>query len=328
VIRSAAAVAALLAAGGCGYVGEPLPPALHIPEPVTDLTVHQRGEKLLIEFRLPSQTTEGLTLDEVAGLEIRGGPAPQGSFDAAAWEGGASSIEAPPERKGRLSVAIPAADWVGRDLVFGVRTVGAKGRVSQWSNFAQITVRAPLETPRSLRAEMAAQGVQLRWESPSREGVQFRVMRQKEGEQTAQQIGQTTAGEFLDTGAVYGIRHVYQVVAALEGPTGVLSELSPPVAIVPEDRFPPAAPTGLTVVAGTDSVELTWEPNREPDLQAYRVYRAVEASEWTIVADALGAPAFSDRGVMAGRRYRYSVTAIDEGGHESERAQPVEITLP
>jgi fibronectin type 3 domain-containing protein len=101
-----------------------------------------------------------------------------------------------------------------------------------------------------------------------------------------------------------------------------------PVAVVPEDRFAPAAPSGLTALAGTDSVELVWEPNREPDFRTYRVYRSVDDSEWKSVADGLTAPAFSDRDVMPGKRYRYTVTGVDERGNESARAEPFEIRLP
>lgn len=321
--------AAVLVFAGCGYVGDPLPPALHIPEPIGDLSARQRGGNVVLEFTLPPQTTEGLALDAVSSLEIRGGQAPEGAFDAAQWAAAARLIESPAARKGHLALAVPVRDWAGRDIVFGVRTTGAKGRVSDWSNFASVAVIAPLETPRSLRAEATAQGVQVRWEAQVREGAQFRVLRQKDGEDQASQIGLTSASEFLDAQTVYGTRYSYQVEAVL-GPPGkeALSDVTPPVVVVPEDRFPPAIPSGLTVLAGTDSVELAWEPNREPDFRTYRVYRSTEESEWRVAADGLTSPAFSDRDVMPGKRYRYSLTAVDERGNESARAQPVEVTLP
>ena len=327
VVPAVCAVLAVLAA--CGYVGEPLPPALHIPEPIGDLSALQRGDKIVLEFTLPSLTTEGLALDAVSALEIRGGTAPEGTFDASQWSSSARPIEGTSDRKGRLTVPVPIGDWADREVVFGVRTTGTKGRVSQWSNFVTLRVRPPLKTPRSLRAEVVAQGVQLKWESQPREGVQFRVLRQKDDEESARQIGLASTPEFLDTEAAYGVPHTYQVQAIL-GPAGkeAVSEMPAPVAVVPEDRFAPATPSGLTALAGTDSVELVWEPNREPDFRTYRVYRSVDDSEWKSVADGLTAPAFSDRDVMPGKRYRYSVTGVDERGNESARAEPFEIRLP
>ena len=44
---------------GCGYVGDPLPPALNIPVPVADLNAVQRGDQIIIQFTVPQMTTEG-----------------------------------------------------------------------------------------------------------------------------------------------------------------------------------------------------------------------------------------------------------------------------
>jgi len=35
---------------GCGYIGEPLPPALNIPSRVTDLRAVEFGDKILAEW--------------------------------------------------------------------------------------------------------------------------------------------------------------------------------------------------------------------------------------------------------------------------------------
>ncbi|MFJ8693581.1 hypothetical protein [Streptomyces roseolilacinus] len=47
----------------------------------------------------------------------------------------------------------------------------------------------------------------------------------------------------------------------------------------PGDHVPPAAVTGLTAAPREDDVLLEWEPNREPDLKRYDVYRAVWLGE-------------------------------------------------
>ncbi len=84
--RLAAAAIALLTGllAGCGYVGDPLPPALNIPKPVEDLRVVQVGDKLLVDFTIPLQTTEGLPVRDLGPIELRIGPG--GSpFDQGQW---------------------------------------------------------------------------------------------------------------------------------------------------------------------------------------------------------------------------------------------------
>ncbi|HEY3744185.1 MAG TPA: hypothetical protein VGL53_30275 [Bryobacteraceae bacterium] len=46
--------------GGCGYVGYPLPPAINIPVPVTNLRAAQVGDQMIVEFTEPLHTTAGL----------------------------------------------------------------------------------------------------------------------------------------------------------------------------------------------------------------------------------------------------------------------------
>src|SRR5262245_52516776 len=78
---------------GCGYVGDPLPPALHIPEKVTDLRVVQRGDRVFIEFTLPQLTTEGLPIRKIGGIDLRAG-AVEPPFSADRWMSSAKPLPA------------------------------------------------------------------------------------------------------------------------------------------------------------------------------------------------------------------------------------------
>ena len=75
---------ALLLAG-CGYIGEPLPPALRRPVRVTDLAAVERGSKIIIQFTIPKVTTEGLPIKGDEDIELRIGP-PDDPFRMAAWQ--------------------------------------------------------------------------------------------------------------------------------------------------------------------------------------------------------------------------------------------------
>ena len=65
---------AVFALAGCGYPGEPLPPALNRPNRVVDLSAVERGEKIVIHFTLPAKTTEGLPVKQNPDIELRLGP--------------------------------------------------------------------------------------------------------------------------------------------------------------------------------------------------------------------------------------------------------------
>jgi glucosylceramidase len=79
----------------------------------------------------------------------------------------------------------------------------------------------------------------------------------------------------------------------------------------------------LTAIAGLSTIELAWERSPEPDTKSYRVFRDDQ-----LLADNVEAPAFSDKQVRSGQKYRYAVSAIDQAGNESARSAPVEITAP
>jgi hypothetical protein len=120
------------------------------------------------------------------------------------------------------------------------------------------------------------------------------------------------------------------VMLELAGP------LSAPVRVEALDVFPPAVPTGLAAVAtaasaGTAaSIDLSWQPGTEADLAGYAVYRREGDGGWQRIspAEPLIAPAFRDGHVQPGHTYRYAVSAIDQGGHESVRSAEAEETAP
>ena len=329
VLSIAATVLAVLWTG-CGYVGDPLPPALNIPTPVLDLSVTERGEKLIIQFSVSKMTTEGLALKGYGAVDLRLGSAGVQPFERARWEAGAQPLEVQvPAEAGAVRVELPVGNWVGREVAVSVRMANLKGRWSEWSEPFHLPIVEPVRAPSNLTAESAAAGVRLKWNGPARDGVRYRVFR-RSGENGEYELrGEVEKSEWLDTNAAYGTSYEYQVqslVAAGERVAG--SELSGTVAITPVDHFPPPAPTGLQAVAGLDSIEITWDRGQDSGVASYDVYRRSEGEVERRVASGLTVPSYSDHDVAAGRRYRFTVTASDRLGNESERSTPVEQTAP
>jgi fibronectin type 3 domain-containing protein len=75
-----------------------------------------------------------------------------------------------------------------------------------------------------------------------------------------------------------------------------------------------------------NSIELAWRPNTEEDLAGYQVYRSVEGSAPERIAGPVDAPNFSDRTVEIGKKYSYTITAVDRTGNESAHSTAVEVT--
>ena len=113
------------------------------------------------------------------------------------------------------------------------------------------------------------------------------------------------------------------------------SALSSPVTFARLDIFPPHQPTGLEAIPGSDpahpaAIDLSWEPNAEPDLAGYRVYREpVDANGAALGASIeltralIETPAFRDLSADPGQHYAYQVVAVDQAGNQSPRSTRV-----
>ena len=129
---------------------------------------------------------------------------------------------------------------------------------------------------------------------------------------------------FIDTSVEPGKSYRYQVQAVVKAGAGTaVSEPTAEAAVPYVDRFPPAQPVRLNVIASANAIELSWERNTEADLKHYRVWR-----DGQVLADAIDVPAYTDRTAARGKSYRYAVSAVDLYGNESSPSQPVEITIP
>ena len=311
-------------AAGCGSIGEPLYPALRIPSQVPDLAAVERGDRIDITFSIPPLTTEGLALTEIGSVELLAGPSPANGWNVNEWIAGAQRVDAAaPSKPGPVRASVPAAGFVGKDVVVGVRLSNAKGRFSQWSDFKTVSVEQPLATPADLRVAPVPEGVQVSWNASN--ATQFRVYR-KVGEESKQALLATVAEpSYLDTTTEYGKTYQYSVQALRDK---VESDPTGPASIIPKDIFPPRVPSGLTASAGVGAVELAWERNTESDFKEYRVFRSENGGPFAPIAQGLEAPNYSDRNVGSGKRYRYRISAVDQIGNESMPCDPVEVTIP
>lgn len=320
-LKGAVLLPLILTLASCGYVGEPLPPSLNIAKPIADLRAVEYADRLLIDFTIPALTTDGTALTKIKSVDLRIG-ATVTPFDAGRWSAEAKPIAVSRNEPGAVHASLPAGDWVGKDIVIGVRILNNRGRASNWSNLVAFRVSPPVAKPTDVKAEPDKQGVKVSWTSAA---SKFRVFRQASGQEQPALLSPSDRPEFIDKTAEYGKTYAY-IVQALEGDAE--SEVTAAVSVLHRDVDPPAAPAALQALAGVGTIELTWDRNTEPDLRGYRVYRAAEGADFAVVIEFIDTPAFSDRQIESGKKYRYAVSAIDTAGNESPRSTPVEVTAP
>lgn len=318
-MRPAPVVLICLLNAGCGYIGDPLPPALNVPAAVSDLRAVQIGPEIQVKFTVPALAADGVVLDRLDSVELRGGLIPPGDFRPEVWAGTAAAIPVTLDKPGEASVpAKIRPEWIGREIVIAVRAVGPKGKAAAWSNLVVLAVEPPLERPAIAGLDNVPEGVRIRVPG----GGSYRVYRGV-ADQPAVLLAEASGPEYVDRTTQYGTVYGY----AIQSTRGAaLSEMSETARITPVDVFAPATPSNPGAVAGVGSIDVSWDPSTESDLSGYRVYRSVNGGAWQVVAT-VQTPSYTDRAVTAGRKYGYQVTSVDRAGNESARSGTVEAGL-
>jgi hypothetical protein len=258
---------------------------------------------------------------------------------------------------------VPAGEireHAGETLVYRVRTRVSDKKTSADSTDVSLRMYAVPARIESLDARLTQSGIQLKWAVPDRTSggellsqiQEFHIYRGEldaaSAAAAAKDLGQavwksrllqlaaTTAPEFLDTGFDYGKTYAYLVRSVVLA-DGIQRESgdSQAAVVTPRNIFPPATPQGIVAAvipgsaAGSWVVDLSWSINVETDLAGYRVFRSEqEGTRGHILApDPLPTPAYRDNSVLSGKRYWYTVTAVDRAGNESAPSAVVAVDV-
>ena len=344
---------------GCASPGTPRPPSLHLPSLVTDLTAERIGDEVHLHWTTAGKTTDGLLVTSPLTAEIcriATPPKCEPIRRVTVQPGPTEAVELLPP---------PLATGSATLLSYRVQLENDRGRSAGLSAPA-FTVAGP--TPPAilgLHVSSTAQGALLRWQpedatdrieldrrrlqpAPSTSAPTATKAQDKtpaEQHLLAEKLsGASTpfrpdAGGTLDATARRGETYAYSVqrvrTVMLQGHAlDVRSAPSPDVTVTMRDIFPPRRPTGLEAIVNPSptapSIDLSWQPNTDPDLAGYQVYRREEgrdAAPVRLTSTVLQVPSFRDTAITGGHRYTYTVTAVDSAGNESPAGDPASEEL-
>jgi hypothetical protein len=270
---------------GCGSPGVPIARHPIIPTRVTNLSARQVDDTVLLDFTMPSTSTDQQPLAETPSVAIY--------RRRAAQNAPAASKRVPKNANmGQLVDSIPAnalpqyqkngsiefpdkldpselSYATGDDLVYTVRTSLSAAKESADSNPAALRAYPPPAPVRDLRVTLTETALVLDWSAPQQPGsaatkpIGFHVYRAEVDPETAQVVdasqakliappillAQTTETQYRDASFQFGHTYLYSVRGTVQfGTETVESADSPPAVLDAKDIFPPATPLGLEAV--------------------------------------------------------------------------------
>jgi hypothetical protein len=356
------ALAAVLCLAACGTPGAPRPPSLELPQPVNDLAATRQGDKVTLTWTSPRETTDKQNIRHPGSVRVCRG------VNTTAMVQCPQVAELPPApapaRHGKpeqrtyedtLPAQLQQQNPTGLGT-YALESLNARGRSAGLSNQVQVPLAPTVPAPDKPMVRLTADAIEVSAAGVDREprplpaGLNFglHLYRRTEGRSAAADLGPPSVlthsgtnyfAQFADRSFewqktyFYSVAVVTSVTSAGMAPQTVQGGFSPEVQVFANDVFPPEAPTDLQAVASgvgqPPFVDLTWAPNTEPDLAGYNVYRHEEGqAPVKINAELAKAPAYRDRGVAAGHKYFYSVTAVDLRGNESSRSSETFESVP
>ena len=234
-------------------------------------------------------------------------------------------------------------------ITYAVVVPNEKGRSAGLSNQVQVPAAPTLPSPARLQTQVTADGIAVTWTS-SPEGQEighlryvYRVYRREEAATVSIAIGEVP----VDASPLQLVDHSFEWEKTYNYRVTVVTVISPPgktqtevegkdsteVKVAAHDVFPPAVPSSLEAVASgvgqPPFVDLIWAPNTDADLAGYNIYRHQEGTQPVkINSEPVKTPAFRDTTAVGGKKYFYSVTAVDLRGNESARSEAASESVP
>jgi fibronectin type 3 domain-containing protein len=169
--------------------------------------------------------------------------------------------------------------------------------------------------PPGLSATVANGQVNLTWSSASGASGYY-VKRSTTSGGPYTQIATTATANYTDSGLTNGTKYFYVVSAYNSyGQSANSSEVN----ATPTAPPPPAAPTGLTAIAGNSQVALTWSAST--GATSYNVKRSTTSSGPYTTVNSPTVTNYTNTGLTNGTNYYYVVSAVGASGESANSSQ-------
>jgi len=342
----------------CATIGPPLPPSLDLPKPPTDLKAARKGNRVTLIWTIPTSTTDRQTIRSLGPTRICCGLAELKACGTPIGKTPSQLNPAPSAARseGTFVDTLSAEKLSDNPMAFAfyaVEVPNSEGRAAGISKQVRIPLAHTLPPPQDFQASVTSQGVVLSWkvEVPgnSNGAVHYvvRVIRHPLDGQQQTVVGELPVGsdQSLTDSTIewektyrYHAETVTVVNPGNNDPAAkpliqVEGDDTPEITVFADDVFPPAVPPGLQAVFSGPGqkpfIDLVWAPVTDLDLAGYNVYRHEEGeSPAKINGELLKTPSYRDSDVTSGKKYLYSVSAVDLRGNESERSEETSESVP
>ncbi len=354
--HAAILILALSALLGCGVPGAPLPPSAEIPKFVGDLKAVRKGDTVTLTWTVPTETSDGELIRKPGKMLVQRALSSGANSDLVFQT--ISELPLQPTLKEGRGEQATAKDILSNILnagtadfaIYAVLAQGHNGKSFGLPNRISVPLVPNLSPPQKVSANPVPTGIMIRWEesgstqTTSRRQTQYayRLMRRLQGAKDPVLVTQLNpadpAKSFIDTTIEWEKTYQYWIVSVTLWQDGnrkgeIEGEDSPVVDVLAHDSFPPANPSGVEAVFSAapqnSFIDITWTANSEPDLAGYNVYRhSGNEPPVKINSELVKTPRFPDPQVQPGRKYFYSVTAVDLRGNESGKSEETSETVP
>jgi hypothetical protein len=351
------AVSVSLMLVGCATIGPPQPPSLDLPKPPADLRATRKGDRVNLTWTVPTMTTDRATIRDLGPTLVCRGPGELNACNTPAGEvrtpitPDAASLARKPQGSytDTLSPQFESND-PSAFVTYAVQVLNRENRAAGLSNQVRVSLVRTLPSPRDFRATVIKEGVQLSWTgevvsaSPVELRYVYRVYRHLEGSSEQALAAEVPAGPesslaITDANIEWQKTYYYRAEAVTEirqqnkSRLDVEGDDTSEIKIFADDVFPPAVPSGLQAVFSGPGqkpfIDLVWAPATEVDLAGYNVYRREEdMSPVKLNGELVKAPAYGDENVTSGKKYFYSVSAVDLHGNESAGSEEASEVVP
>jgi hypothetical protein len=345
--------------GSCGKRRPPLPPVERVQQRTEALSGVQRGNQILLSWPAPQRNASDGSVQSIRRVDVyRLAEKPRASLGLTEEEFATRSTLIGSVDYDQIKKATDVLTYTDTlelagepaRLRYAVRYVNNSGQRAAFSNFLVIEPAARIAQPPTLNKtdkEATEDAITISWKASAANidgstpvnllGYNIYRMEEAQNEISETPINSTpiSGTEYSDKNFKFGETYRYVARAVSLGTEGAQVESlnSNSISVTPVDKFPPSAPTSISIAPAPGGLGLFFPPNPEPDIAGYNLFRSTDPDlpkdQWVkLNSELLTRTTYQDQKVETGKRYHYYLTAVDKAGNVSPPSEVVSEMVP